>query len=220
MVSRTHQTLIEKLFPKDELSQRIAANFISMYELAIGNRIEGLLQEAVAVNARVLSGKQTGEQALEYLGSFAQEFLGILPATVQDGLKFLSAGAGLTAEDFAATETLGAEPANAPSAPAQPATTQPAPAPGTSAPLVDRNVLRERTAKHEANMRAPQGSDGWRAGATTRQHKSNIELRGIACRHQQTLSPAPAALRHRLNQAQPPRQRNREGNMPSRYDRL
>jgi hypothetical protein len=213
MVSRTHQGLIARLFPDDPISQKMAANFVDMYAPAIGDRVEGLLHEAAAVNAKVLAGEKTPEQARAYLGSFAQEAVGILPATVADGLKFLEGGAGLTAEDLAGTETPGAEPAEAQTASQAPpaALPQPTPAPSSSTPqpLADRHTLRQRMATLEAQMKEPPGSEGWRKywkeggeveyrTALEQLDASTNALAGIAG------TPAPAAAQRAAAPAQTP----------------
>jgi hypothetical protein len=172
MVNRAHQALIAKLFPDDPISQRMAANFVERYAPAIGDRVDGLLAEAVVVNARVQAGEITADQGRSFLASFAKDGMGVLGATVDDGLNFLEGGAGLTAEDLAAAETAAAEPAEAPRAPAQPqpAQTQPAQArPATAAapapqePLLDREALRKVMILQESNMRAEPGSAAWKA---------------------------------------------------------
>jgi hypothetical protein len=163
MVSRTHQALIAKLFPKVELSQCMAANFIEKYQPALSDGVEGVLREAATVNARVLAGEITVEQGREYMGSFAVDGMGIMPATVEDGLKFLSDGAGLSAEDIAAIETPGSEPAQTPQAPQEPAKPARAAAPVLSPLAVRVAELRQELQEHTKKMSAEPGSAAWKA---------------------------------------------------------
>jgi hypothetical protein len=141
----------------------MATNFVERYGPAIGDRVDGLLAEAAVVNARVQAGQITADQGRGFLASFAKDGLGVLDATVDDGLKFLEGGAGLTAEDLAPVETPAAGPAEA-TPTSQPPPAQPAPSaapPAPQGPLVDRAALREVLIRQEANMRSEPGSKEW-----------------------------------------------------------
>jgi hypothetical protein len=137
-----------------------------------------------------------------------------LPATVAEGLKFLEAGAGLSAEDLASLEAPGPEPTEAqpapqvpPAAPTQPAPAQaqptPAPSPSTPQPLADLQTLRQRKAALEAQMKEPPGSEGWRKywkeggdveyrAALEQLDASTNALAGIASGTPAPTQPAPA----------------------------
>jgi hypothetical protein len=184
MVSRAQEKLITSLFA-DEPSRQMARNFADMYAAAPGvgeDRVAALIQEASRANVAVLNGQITAEAALAQLGGFAGT-IGILPATVNDGLRFLQDGAGLTAE---APD----QPAQDPQAP--PAPVQPAPASAQASPaLADRAALRREIDQQEANMRAPQGSEPWLdywrrggdasyRGALERLQQSTDALAGLA----------------------------------------
>jgi hypothetical protein len=203
MVSRTHQALINKLFPGDPISQRMAANFVEAYASnpQIGEaRVEALLQEAARANAAIADGSLTRDAAFKQLAGFA-EVSGLQEHLINDGMAFLESGAGLTRDELAALEAPAAEPTEAPPAPQLPqASAQPVPAPET--PLVDRNALRQQIAKHEANMKAPQGSEQWldywkRGGdAEYREALEGLErstdaLAGIAAASTPAASPSP-----------------------------
>jgi hypothetical protein len=156
--------LITTLFPDDPISQRVAENFCAMFSKSerVGeDRIEALLREGARVNAAVASGELDAQTGLAQLQGFAST-VGTPEHLVNEGLAFLQAGGGLSAEEIAAMETPGAEPAQAPQAPQAPAQPRPAPAAPVS-PLADRETLRRAIAKHEADMKAPQGSPEWRA---------------------------------------------------------
>jgi hypothetical protein len=147
----SHAKLIAALFPDDPVSQRMAANFVALYGDAPGasERIEPILREAAAAHQRVASGEITPETGRAQLGGFA-EVIGIPAHLVGDGMAFLEAGAGLTAEELAAAEAPAGESAQEPQAPAPSA-------------LAGRDALRREIEQHEKNMRAPEGSAEWKA---------------------------------------------------------
>jgi hypothetical protein len=132
------------------ISQKMALNVAEAYASnpQVGeDRFEALLREGARVNAAVATSELAAEAGLAQLRGFAGEAMGLQEHLVNDGITFLRSGAGLSAEDMAAIETPGAEPADPAQAPAQPA---PAPAAVVRQPLVDRDALRQTVARHES----------------------------------------------------------------------
>jgi pyruvate/2-oxoglutarate dehydrogenase complex dihydrolipoamide acyltransferase (E2) component len=158
MISQRLRGEIIKRFPNTD-SQEIAFAKAEEYLPQVGeDMIIATLSDWARVDAAVGRGEMAAEVAFEQMGGLG-DVLGIQRHIIDDCLASFQRG----------PETPAAEPAQAPAAPApqapaQPAQAQPAPAaaPAAPAPLADRQTLRERKAKLEADMRAPQGSEEWR----------------------------------------------------------
>jgi hypothetical protein len=161
-----YDRLINQLWPGEEGKQAraIAHAWVGRFESepTMADRIEPLLREALRGDQLIQSGEKTPEEARAYLASFATEALGT-PVHMVMAIEDWRPDPGLfPPETPAEAEKPAAEPAREqqPAASQPRATAQAQLAPAAATP--DRTALQQEIERHQANMRAPEGSAEWR----------------------------------------------------------
>jgi hypothetical protein len=161
-MSSKYTALINRLWPGDSHKQSriIAHQWVAAFQdrPMMADRIEPLLREAARGDAMVRDGMKTQEDAQAYLLSFATEGLGTpghLVEAMANWIPDLDAVPPATPEQ---PNQVTEKPAITQ---AQPTATQP-PAAAPARPAgPTRAQLQERIKAHEADMRSPEGSEGW-----------------------------------------------------------
>jgi hypothetical protein len=156
-----HDALINRLY-SDEADRKLARAFASHFGGLPGmdDRVSALLEEAARSAENVGGGAMTPEQAWNYLRDYAAT-IGTPPHAMAGFDTWFDA----TSAEFAAAEAPtqpAAEPAQQqPQPTATPARARQAAPPPLAGPT--RESLQAEIAKHQANMRAPEGSAEWRS---------------------------------------------------------
>jgi hypothetical protein len=136
--------------------------------------VEGLLREGARLDAAIVAGEMTQEEARAVLSSDSLAEMGIAPHIVAEVTSWGNkTTAELATEPQPKADTPAAEPDSADKAAQKPAEPAPqrasaeAPAPGFHRPFADakpsRETLQQEVAKWEAAMRSPEGSAEWRS---------------------------------------------------------